>query len=70
MLLRMANSEFAKRIRAFRDAAKFSQSEAAEAWGMSVRTLQEWEHGRSVPSAFLAKCVLFYLRFRKRAGKK
>ena len=66
----MASAEFADQVRSIREREKFSQSEAAEAWGVSVRTLQEWEHGRSVPSPFFAKCVLFYLRWRKRVPGK
>ena len=65
----MPSAEFAKQIRGIRDREKLSQAEAAEAWGVNMRTLQDWEYGRSVPSHFFAKCVLFYLRFRNKARK-
>jgi len=39
----------AARIRAKRKAAGLSQSQAAEAWKISKRTLQEWEQGECRP---------------------
>lgn len=66
----MASETFAERIKAIRAREKLSQSEAAEAWGVNLRTLQQWENRRSAPSPFFAKCVLFYLRFRNRVKAK
>jgi DNA-binding transcriptional regulator YiaG len=57
---------FADRIRELRDAEKLSQSEAADSWGVPLRTLQKWEIAESEPSEFVAKCILFYLRWRNR----
>lgn len=36
-------------VKKIREALGMSQSEFAEYFGFSVRTLQEWEQGRSVP---------------------
>jgi DNA-binding transcriptional regulator YiaG len=41
--------KLANQIRNARRAAKLSQSEAAAKWGISLRTLQQWEQGRSQP---------------------
>ena len=38
-------------IKAIREAAGKSQAEFAEAYGLPVRTVQEWEQGRRVPDA-------------------
>jgi DNA-binding transcriptional regulator YiaG len=56
---------FADQIVAHRKSEGLSQSQAAEDWGVSVRTLQKWEIGESCPSPFIAKCILFYLTWRK-----
>lgn len=42
--------EFAKRLQEFRMRAGLSQSGLAEKSGVSVRTLQEYEQGKMVPS--------------------
>lgn len=39
----------ANRIQLARKKASLSQSEAADKWGVSVRTLQNWEIGRNEP---------------------
>jgi len=39
----------AARIRAKRKRAGLSQSQAAEMWGISKRTLEKWEQGESHP---------------------
>jgi DNA-binding transcriptional regulator YiaG len=57
---------FADELKAIRLSQNFSQSEAADAWGISLRTLQGWEIEKAVPSPFVAKCVLFYLQCHKR----
>lgn len=44
-------TEFAEPdVRAIRDAAKISQSQFARLIGVSVRTLQNWEQGRTRPT--------------------
>jgi DNA-binding transcriptional regulator YiaG len=42
-------TRLAQRIRAARQKLNLSQSQAATAWGISKRTLQEWEQGRREP---------------------
>ena len=37
-------------VRAIRETIALSQSEFAELFGLSKRTLEHWEHGRRVPS--------------------
>jgi DNA-binding transcriptional regulator YiaG len=49
--------KLAKQIRAARKRAGLSQSEAARQWGVSIRTLQQWEQARSEPMG-LAKTKL------------
>ena len=36
-------------VRAIRTGLKMSQAAFAETFGLSVRTVQEWEHGRAKP---------------------
>lgn len=42
-------SRLADRIQEARNRLNLSQSQAASAWGVSKRTLQEWEQGRHAP---------------------
>ncbi len=42
----------AKRIDDARKKADLSQPEAAQAWGVNLRTLQDWEAGRRDPRGF------------------
>ena len=39
----------AARIKAARNRSNLSQSQAAKEWGISKRTLQQWEQSRSSP---------------------
>jgi putative transcriptional regulator len=41
----------AAQIKNARRRAKLSQAEAAQAWGVNPRTLQDWEQGRTLPNA-------------------
>jgi len=50
--------EFARRVREVREGLGFSQAEFAERFGMSVRSLQEWEQARRLPDV----AVMAYLR--------
>lgn len=44
---------FAAELKAWRERRNYTQAEAAEALGLpSVRTLQNWEIGRTMPSSF------------------
>jgi DNA-binding transcriptional regulator YiaG len=47
----------AERIKAERARRGLSQSEAARAWEISVRTLQEWEQGRAKPRGLYLQAV-------------
>jgi putative transcriptional regulator len=40
-----------KKLKSWRNRKGLSQSQAARVLGVSVRTLQNWEQGRNVPSA-------------------
>src|SRR5688572_1347293 len=48
-------------VRKIREAMQMSQSEFADHFGFSVRTLQDWEQGRSVPRG-VAKNFLLLLQ--------
>ena len=63
----MQEKFFTTEIRRLREAEGFSQSQAANAWGVSVKTLQGWERETDpiTPRPFIAKCILFYIRWRK-----
>ena len=50
--------EFARRVRDVREGLGLSQAEFADRFGMSVRSLQEWEQARRLPDL----AVLAYLR--------
>ena len=46
--------QFAAELKAWRERCNLTQAEAAEALGLpSVRTLQNWEIGRTRPTAFV-----------------
>jgi putative transcriptional regulator len=45
----MKQRSISSRLRAYRTARGLSQSGAAAALGVSLRTLQEWEQGRRTP---------------------
>jgi putative transcriptional regulator len=57
--------EFARRIREIREGQGLSQSEFARQFGLSLRSLQEWEQARRLPDA----AVLTYLRVIERNPK-
>lgn len=61
----MAGKPFAKQVKELRDSEDLTQAQAAEDWGVKLKTLQAWEIGQTEPSPFFAKCVLFYIRCRK-----
>jgi DNA-binding transcriptional regulator YiaG len=47
----------AARIKAKREQGGLSQSQAAQKWGVSKRTLQEWEQGRSNPRGLYLQAI-------------
>lgn len=57
--------EFARRVREVRETIGLSQSEFARQFGLSLRSLQEWEQARRLPDA----AVLTYLRVIERNPK-
>ena len=57
--------EFARRVREVREGLGLSQSQFALQFGLSVRSLQEWEQARRLPDA----AVLTYLRVIERNPK-
>jgi DNA-binding transcriptional regulator YiaG len=57
--------EFARRVREVRERLGLSQSEFAQAFGFSLRSLQEWEQARRLPDM----AVLTYLRVIERKPK-
>ena len=57
--------EFARRLRGVREGMALSQSEFAARFGMSLRSLQEWEQARRLPDL----AVLAYLRVIERNPK-
>ncbi|HJT87970.1 MAG TPA: helix-turn-helix domain-containing protein [Bryobacteraceae bacterium] len=57
--------EFARRLREVRDGLGLSQAEFAQRFGMSLRSLQEWEQARRLPDL----AVLAYLRVIERNPK-
>ena len=50
--------EFARRVHEVREGLGLSQSEFAQQFGLSLRSLQEWEQARRLPDT----AVLAYLR--------
>lgn len=61
----MPRKSFGQQVRKYREAESLSQSAAAAKWGVNLKTLQAWEIGQSSPNAFVAKCILFYLHWKK-----
>jgi putative transcriptional regulator len=50
--------EFARRVREVREGLGLAQAEFAQQFGLSLRSLQEWEQARRLPDT----AVLAYLR--------
>ncbi len=57
--------EFARRVRRIRERMDLSQSDFARQFGLTLRSLQEWEQARRLPDA----AVLTYLRVIERNPK-
>ena len=57
--------EFARRVREVRDGLSLTQAQFAHRFGLSLRSLQEWEQARRLPDA----AVLTYLRVIERNPK-
>lgn len=48
----------------------WSQSKFAEHFGIPVRTLQQWEQGKSVPPSYVTRMIAYILAFESIAGDK
>lgn len=57
--------EFARRVREVREGLGLSQAEFAQRFGLSLRSLQEWEQARRLPDM----AVFAYLRVIERNPK-
>ena len=57
--------EFARRVREVRAGLSLTQAQFAHRFGLSLRSLQEWEQARRLPDA----AVLTYLRVIERNPK-
>ena len=57
--------EFARRVREVRESMGLAQSEFAQEFGLSLRSLQEWEQARRLPDT----AVMAYLRVIERNPK-
>jgi putative transcriptional regulator len=57
--------EFARRVRVVREGLGLSQAEFAQRFGLSLRSLQEWEQARRLPDM----AVFAYLRVIERNPK-
>ena len=57
--------EFARRVREVREGLGLAQSEFAQQFGLSLRSLQEWEQARRLPDT----AVMAYLRVIERNPK-
>jgi DNA-binding transcriptional regulator YiaG len=55
------NAKLAEEIRAARAAADLTQAELAKRLGVSTRSLQEWEAGRSLPRAEHRRTIARFL---------
>lgn len=48
---------FARELKAWRKRAKLSQSQAAVKLETTIKTLQNWEHGRNIPNALATESL-------------
>jgi len=54
----MTREEFQKTIQRWRVKKGFTQQDAADHLGISVRTLQNWEIARNMPNGYGLKAIL------------
>jgi len=60
----MTREEFQKRLQRWRTKMGFTQQQAADHLGISVRTLQNWEIARNMPTGYGLKALLAELKVR------
>jgi DNA-binding transcriptional regulator YiaG len=58
----MPERNIAERIKAARQSLGLSQSQAAKAWKLNTRTLQDWEQGARMPSGLYRERIERILR--------
>lgn len=51
------SEELANKLKAARTKLNFSQSQAAAAWGIPIRTLRAWEQNQRTPQGFALKAL-------------
>lgn len=51
-MAQITRKRFAKLLKDYRERRRFTQEEASEKLGISVRTLQNWEIARNMPRGF------------------
>ena len=51
-MAQITRKQFAKLLQDYRERRGFTQSDAADKLGISVRTLQNWEIARNMPRGF------------------
>ena len=58
----VTRKQFAKLLKDYRERRRFTQEDAAKHWGVSLRTLQNWEIARNMPRGFGLTAILKVLR--------
>jgi len=61
----MTREEFKETIKRWRERKGFTQQEAADHIGISVRTLQNWEIARNMPNGYGLKALLAELKTKR-----
>lgn len=51
------SEELQRKLKAAREKAGLSQSQAAKAWGIPLRTLQKWEIDQATPRGLALKAI-------------
>lgn len=61
-ITKKSKREFADAVKAYRERARLSQSQAASALGVSINTLQNWEIARNAPRGVSRSLLLEVLK--------
>lgn len=51
------SEELQRKLKAAREKAGLSQSQASEAWGIPLKTLQQWEQDKATPRGLALKAI-------------
>lgn len=65
----MTREEFQKMIQRWRAKNGFTQQDAADHLGISIRTLQNWEIARNMPNGYGLKALLAEIGGKKNARR-